>query len=67
MYTLVYSQSQALLAGQVPVSFTAGDLRGGTGAAGGMDACARSLGRQAEALMAPFVRDEAFAFWEVEG
>ena len=66
VYTLVYSQSQALLAGQVPVSFTAGDLRVDRGS-GGMDACARSLGRQAEALMAPFVRDEAFAFWEVEG
>ena len=50
----------------VPVSFTAGDLRVDRGS-GGMDACARSLGRQAEALMAPFVRDEAFAFWEVEG
>ena len=66
VYTLVYSQSQALLAGQVPVSFTAGDLRVDRGSRG-MDACARSLGRQAEALMAPFVRDEAFAFWEVEG
>ena len=50
----------------VPVSFTAGDLRVDRGS-GGMDACARSLDRQAEALMAPFVRDEAFAFWEVEG
>lgn len=50
----------------VPVSFTAGDLRVDRGSRG-MDACARSLGRQAEALMAPFVRDEAFAFWEVEG
>lgn len=30
-------------------------------------ALTQSLGRQAAALMAPFVRDEAFAFWEVEG
>lgn len=49
-----------------PQSFTAGDLRVDWGSGGG-DACSQSLGRQAAALMAPFVQDEAFAFWEVEG
>lgn len=50
-----------------PVSFTAGDLsvRQGEGVRG--DALARSMARQAEGLMAPYVGDEAFAFLEVRG
>lgn len=28
---------------------------------------ANALRRQAERLMAPYARDEGFAFWEVEG
>lgn len=56
------AQSQPL-----PLSFTAGDLRVDWGSGGSGDACSQSLGRQAAALMAPFVQDEAFAFWEVEG
>ena len=49
----------------LPRSFTAGELRvdrGSDSAAG-----ARSLRRQAELLMAPYVEDERFAFLEVMG
>lgn len=50
-----------------PLSFSAGDLTVRSQEGQGGDACAKSLRNQAEALMLPYVRDEAFAFWEVRG
>lgn len=50
-----------------PVSFSAGDLSVTTGNTAGGNACAESLRRQAELVMAPYVRDGAFAFLEVRG
>ena len=49
-----------------PVSFTAGDLTVRNRDASASD-CAKSLREQAEAIMAPFVRDGGFAFLEVAG
>lgn len=50
-------------AAPLPKSFTAGDLRVERDSSAG----ARSLERQAEVLMTPYVQDSAFAFLEVLG
>lgn len=50
-----------------PLSFSAGDLTVHNQGSRDSDACAKSLRGQAEALMTPYVRDGAFAFWEVKG
>lgn len=49
------------------LAFTAGEVSVRAGTAEGHDACVRSLLRQAEALMAPYVTDGAFFFEEVRG
>lgn len=49
------------------VSFSAGDLSVREAEGQTAEARAGSLRRQAERLMAPYARDEGFAFWEVEG
>ena len=48
-------------------AFTAGEVSVRTGSAEGQDVCGRSLLRQAEALMAPYVTDGAFFFEGVCG
>lgn len=49
------------------LSFSAGDLSVRTGEVTAGSVCAKSLRAQAEELMAPYTRDEAFSFREVEG
>ena len=49
------------------VSFSAGDLSVRETAGQTAEESANALRRQAERLMAPYARDEGFAFWEVEG
>lgn len=49
------------------VSFSAGDLSVRETAGQTAEESANTLRRQAERLMAPYARDEGFAFWEVEG
>ena len=49
------------------VSFSAGDLSVREADGQTAEERADSLRRQAERLMAPYARDEGFAFWEVEG
>lgn len=53
-------------AGRV-VSFSAGDLSVRETEGQTAEESANALRRQAERLMAPYARDEGFAFWEVEG
>lgn len=53
-------------AGRV-VSFSAGDLSVRETEGQTAEESASALRRQAERLMAPYARDEGFAFWEVEG
>ncbi len=50
-----------------PLAFTAGDLTVRTREDRAGDACARSLQRQAEELMAPYAEDGGFGVWEVSG
>ena len=50
-----------------PLSFTAGDLSVHRGKASDPNACARSLQAQAQELMAPYVKDQGFAFLGVNG
>ena len=54
------------LTGRV-VSFSAGDLSVRETEGQTAEESANALRRQAERLMAPYARDEGFAFWEVEG
>lgn len=49
------------------VSFSAGDLSVRETEGQTAEESANALRRQAERLMAPYARDEGFAFWEVEG
>ena len=49
------------------VSFSAGDLSVREADGQTAEKRADNLRRQAERLMAPYARDEGFAFWEVDG
>lgn len=68
-WTALAAMSAALeQSSPTPLSFSAGDLSVQTGRSqADPGACARSLQVQAQALMAPYTRDLAFAFLGVEG